>query len=109
MLNFFSAGVIVPPPWDKLLSLPSSTSASESSVDSSAPSLEELVLPTEQRASKSGGITVSSWPRVDARTSLTVVLVTARKMIETAGNTTPEQVVIPAVVTETVTAEVVPG
>ena len=75
----------------------------------SRPSLEEPVLPTEQRASKDGGITVSGWPRVDVRTSLTEVLVTTGKMVETAGNTTPEQTVTPAVITETVRAEVVPG
>ena len=102
--------VTVPPPWDSLLSLSSPTPASESSVDSSAPSLEELVLPKEQRVSKEGGISVFGWPRVDARTSLTAVLVTTGKMVETtADNTAPEQEATPAVVTETVAAEVVPG
>ena len=71
--------------------------------------MEELVLPMEQRASKEGGVSVIGWPRVDVRTSLTAVLATTSKMVETAGNTAPEQEATPAVVTETVTAEVVTG
>ena len=106
---FFSVGVVVPPPWDSLLSLPSSPSASEPSGDSSAPSIEAIVLFTEPRTSKAGGMAVSGRPRVDVRTSLTVVHATVGKVVETAGNTTPEEVITPAVVTETVAEEVVPS